>query len=190
MLPVLFVSGVALAATAPPKQPVGGGVVKLNNGCAHCLPPALRLLAEMARPCRLSFPAVSFGLQVYDDATATQLTTMALGVGYRNFFSSVLAGNQQGFGAAIKASSVPRSEIFICGSVNTGSGACTGTADCKTQTAAGCQTNLQAIGVDYLDMSKHLLLPAIAALRAKDTYTQTARKRGRERERGPCEHAI
>ena len=104
--------------------------------------------------CRLSFPAVSFGLQVYDDSTATQLTTMALGVGYRNFFSSVLAGNQQGFGAAIKASSIPRSEIFICGSVNTGNDACTGTADCKTQTAAGCQTNLQDIGVDYLDMSE------------------------------------
>ena len=93
-------------------------------------------------------------LQVYDDGTATQLTTMALGVGFRNFFSSVLAGNQQGFGAAIKATSVPRSEIFICGSVNTGSGACSGTADCKTQTAAGCQTNLQDIGVDYLDMSE------------------------------------
>jgi diketogulonate reductase-like aldo/keto reductase len=105
-------------------------------------------------PPRLSFPVVSFGLQVYDDGTATQLTTMALGVGFRNFFSSVLAGNQQGFGAAIKATSVPRSEIFICGSVNTGSGACSGTADCKTQTAAGCQTNLQDIGVDYLDMSE------------------------------------
>ena len=31
----------------------------------------------MARPCRLSFPAVSFGLQVYDDATATQPTRSA-----------------------------------------------------------------------------------------------------------------
>ena len=47
---------------------------------------------------------------------------------------------------------VDRSELFICGSVNTGSGACSGTADCKSQTAAGCAQNLQDTGLDYLDM--------------------------------------
>merc|ERR1719487_1014608 len=106
--------------------------VKLNNG--------------------LSFPSVSFGLQVYDDGTAEDLTTIALQAGIRNFFSSVLAGNQRGFGRAIANTSVPRSEIFICGSVNTGGGACSGKGDCKTQTASGCETNLQDIGVKQLDM--------------------------------------
>ena len=88
------------AAALPAAAAPGGAAVKLNNA--------------------LEFPVVSFGLQVYDDATAQSLTTMALGVGVRNFFSSVLAGNQQGFGAAIKATKVPRKELFICGSVNTG----------------------------------------------------------------------
>jgi hypothetical protein len=90
------------AAALPAAAAPGGAAVKLNNA--------------------LEFPVVSFGLQVYDDATAQSLTTMALGVGVRNFFSSVLAGNQQGFGAAIKATKVPRKELFICGSVNTGNG--------------------------------------------------------------------
>ena len=38
---------------------------------------------------------ISFGLQVYDDDTAEKLTTLALEAGIRNYFSSVLAGNQQ-----------------------------------------------------------------------------------------------
>jgi asparagine synthetase A len=44
-----------------------------------------------------AFPLASFGLQVYDDDTAYRLTLTALEVGYRNFFASVLAGNQRGF---------------------------------------------------------------------------------------------
>ena len=44
-----------------------------------------------------TFPLASFGLQIYDDDTAFRLTLMALEVGYRNFFASVLAGNQKGF---------------------------------------------------------------------------------------------
>lgn len=99
----------------------------------------------------LSFPVVSFGLQVYDDDTAYEYTSIALKSGIRNFFSSVLAGNQAGFGRAIASSTVPRPEIFICGSVNTGQGGCSGYSDCLTQTAQGCQDNLQAINVTYLD---------------------------------------
>ncbi len=44
-----------------------------------------------------AFPLASFGLQIYDDNTAFRLTLMALEAGYRNFFASVLAGNQKGF---------------------------------------------------------------------------------------------
>lgn len=65
----------------------------------------------------VAFPTASFGLQVYDDTTAEKLTSLALEVGYRNFFASVLAGNQKGFARAIKASGVARDELFICGSV-------------------------------------------------------------------------
>jgi len=43
------------------------------------------------------FPLASFGLQVYNDDTAYKLTLTALETGFRNFFASVLAGNQRGF---------------------------------------------------------------------------------------------
>ncbi len=50
----------------------------------------------------LHFPKVSFGLQVYSDDTAEQLTKIAIDAGIRNFFSSVLAGNQVGFGRGVQ----------------------------------------------------------------------------------------
>ena len=55
--------------------------------------------------------------RIYDDSTAYKLTLTALECGYRNFFASVLAGNQKGFARAIKDSNVPREDLYICGSV-------------------------------------------------------------------------
>lgn len=60
-----------------------------------------------------AFPLASFGLQIYNDELAYKLTLTALEVGYRNFFASVLAGNQKGFARAIKDSGVPRDELYI-----------------------------------------------------------------------------
>mmetsp|Transcript_16703 Transcript_16703/g.32510 ORF Transcript_16703/g.32510 Transcript_16703/m.32510 type:complete len:289 (-) Transcript_16703:3-869(-) len=101
----------------------------------------------------LKFPSVSFGLQVYDDTTAQNYTRIAIQAGVRNFFASVLAGNQVGFGKGVKSMSgvVPRKELFVCGSVNSG-GSCSGFEDCKAKTAQGCKTNLQDLGMEYLDM--------------------------------------
>lgn len=52
-------------------------------------------------PGDVNFPLASFGLQIYDDETAYKLTLLALEKGYRNFFASVLAGNQRGFARKI-----------------------------------------------------------------------------------------
>lgn len=98
------------------------------------------------------FPLVSFGLQVYDDATAYKLTLLALETGYRNFFASVLAGNQKGFAKAVKDSGIPRSELFICGSVV--SNRAQGYEAAKTATTKGWKRNLEAFAagdVTYLD---------------------------------------
>tara|TARA_B100000513_G_scaffold186420_1_gene108144 strand:+ start:300 stop:1016 length:717 start_codon:yes stop_codon:yes gene_type:complete len=100
-----------------------------------------------------SFPLASFGLQVYDDATAEKLTTLALQEGYRNFFASVLAGNQRGFARAVKASGIPRAELFICGSVV--SNRAQGYDAALKATQRGCQANLEAFAagdIKYLDM--------------------------------------
>mmetsp|Transcript_118110 Transcript_118110/g.280423 ORF Transcript_118110/g.280423 Transcript_118110/m.280423 type:complete len:347 (+) Transcript_118110:39-1079(+) len=122
-----------LSAGAPPAIAAGGDVVLLKNG--------------------LKFPKASFGLQIYGDDVAQQLTQTSLSLGYRNFFASVLAGNQKGFAKGFQASGVPREEVFICGSVV--SNRAKGYKSAYKATKKGCQENLQefaAGGITYLDM--------------------------------------
>ena len=98
------------------------------------------------------FRLVSFGLQVYDDETARKNTLIALDAGVRNFFASVLAGNQIGFAKAIKESGIPREELYICGSVV--SNRAKGFDAAYKSTAQGCEENMKAFavgGIDYLD---------------------------------------
>lgn len=100
-----------------------------------------------------SFPLASFGLQVYDDDTAYRLTLTALEVGYRNFFASVLAGNQKGFARAVKASGIPRDELYICGTVL--SNRVDGDQAAYKKTKQGCLENMSAMAagnIDKLDM--------------------------------------
>ena len=120
-------------AAAPLANLVGGERVKLSNGAA--------------------FPLASFGLQVYDDETARQLTLVALEVGYRNFFASVLARNQRGFAKAVRESDVPRSDIYICGSVLSNSARGYDAAFALSE--RGCKDNTNAMkagSIEKLDM--------------------------------------
>ena len=101
----------------------------------------------------LFFPLASFGLQIYDDDTAEQLTLLALEAGYRNFFASVLARNQVGFARAVKRSGIKRDELFICGSVVSNRAIDEEAAYKFTQ--QGCRENMEAFGagnIDQLDM--------------------------------------
>eukprot|EP00527_Entomoneis_sp_CCMP2396_P002566 CAMPEP_0198140840 /NCGR_PEP_ID=MMETSP1443-20131203/3929_1 /TAXON_ID=186043 /ORGANISM="Entomoneis sp., Strain CCMP2396" /LENGTH=372 /DNA_ID=CAMNT_0043803375 /DNA_START=121 /DNA_END=1239 /DNA_ORIENTATION=- len=98
------------------------------------------------------FPLASFGLQIYDDTTAYRLTTTALKSGYRNFFSSVLTGNQRGFAKAIQDSGIARKDLYICGSVV--SNRVQGFENAYKATEKGWKANMQAFGagnIDYLD---------------------------------------
>ncbi|CAE7223280.1 unnamed protein product [Symbiodinium pilosum] len=101
----------------------------------------------------LKFPKASFGLQVYSDETAERLTQMAIDVGYRNFFASVLAGNQKGFARGVQKSGISRDELFICGSVL--SNLAQDFEDGYLTTKKGCAQNLEALaegGITELDM--------------------------------------
>jgi diketogulonate reductase-like aldo/keto reductase len=121
----------ATAATAPAFSAQPG--FKLNTG--------------------VNFPSASFGLQIYDDDTAYKLTRLALDVGYRNFFASVLARNQRGFARAVKDSGVPREDLFICGSVL--SNRVQGYDAAFKLSKRGCEQNMEAFaagGLDYIDM--------------------------------------
>jgi len=99
------------------------------------------------------FPLASFGLQVYDDETAYRLTTTALKVGFRNFFASVLAGNQRGFARAVRDSGIPRDQLYICGSVL--SNRKLGFDAAYKKTKQGCAENMAAFktgDINQLDM--------------------------------------
>jgi diketogulonate reductase-like aldo/keto reductase len=98
------------------------------------------------------FPLASFGLQIYDDNTAYKLTLTALECGYRNFFASVLAGNQRGFAKAVRESGIPRSELYICGSVV--SNRVSGFDAAYKETTKGWKKNMEAFAagnIEYLD---------------------------------------
>ena len=118
------------AAPALAKVSAGGPSVKLCDGT--------------------QFPVASFGLQVYDDEAAYKYTTLALECGYRNFFASVLAGNQKGFGKAVRNSGIPRDELYICGSVL--SNRARGEEAAFQSTRRGCDANFRDLNVGKLDM--------------------------------------
>lgn len=100
------------------------------------------------------FPLASFGLQIYDNDKAYQLTLTALETGYRNFFASVLAGNQKGFARAIRDSNIPLSDLYICGTVL--SNRAQGYKASYTKTIKGCEENINVMSqfgnIQKLDM--------------------------------------
>ena len=117
--------------------------------------PTINLSSPSALPAK-PFPLASFGLQIYDNDAAYKLTTIALKAGYRNFFASVLAGNQKGFAQAIRDSDIPRDELYICGTVL--SNRARSYKDAYDKTEKGCMENLSVMNknsngkIDYLDM--------------------------------------
>lgn len=117
--------------------------------------PAIDLPSTSPLPTK-KFPLASFGLQIYDNDTAYKLTTTALQAGYRNFFASVLAGNQKGFAQAIRDSNIPREQLYICGTVL--SNRAKGYKDAFEKTERGCLDNLNVMNrnsngkIGYLDM--------------------------------------
>jgi len=140
----------ASAAAAALGTMTAGGIIIPNAPMAQAAVDTINPIATLSDGSK--FPLASFGLQVYDDDTAYKLTLTALECGYRNFFASVLAGNQKGFAKAIKESNVPREELYICGSVV--SNRASGFDGAKQATTKGWKRNMEAFGVggiDYLD---------------------------------------
>jgi len=106
--------------------------VKLNNG--------------------VDMPILSFAAQVWDSSTCQRATNDALEAGFRYVWSSALIGSdcQRAQSAAIQASSVPISKVFVAGTVNTGS--CSGSDDCYQQTKSGAQSQFDILKKNPLDM--------------------------------------
>ena len=60
-----------------------------------------------------SIPQLGFGVFKVDDDTAERAVTTALEVGYRLVDTAKLYGNEAGVGRAIRASGIPREEVYV-----------------------------------------------------------------------------
>jgi 2,5-diketo-D-gluconate reductase A len=92
-----------------------------------------------------NIPQLGFGVFKVDPDETTRIVSDALEVGYRHLDTAAIYGNEAGVGAAIAASAVPRSELFVTTKLwNSEQG---------TQSAFGAfEASLEKLGLDYVDL--------------------------------------
>merc|ERR1719160_934619 len=95
---------------------------------------------------------MALGVNMWDASTCKSATTHALNVGIRNIWSSELVGHacQAAQAEAIKASGVARADIFLAGTVNSGS--CSNNEGCYKMTKRLSEAQYQVLAEDTLDM--------------------------------------
>jgi diketogulonate reductase-like aldo/keto reductase len=100
----------------------------------------------------VDMPVMSFAAQTWSSAVCKSATTDAISAGFRFIWSSALIGEtcQEAQGEAIAASPVDRSDLFISGTVNTGS--CSGFDTCNQQTGQEANAQFTILKQDTLDM--------------------------------------
>lgn len=89
-----------------------------------------------------------FGLGTYKSAPGAEVehsVQTALELGYRSIDTASMYDNEQGVGVGLRASGVPREEVFLTTKVwNTEQG--------YDNTLAACDRSLEKLGTDYLDL--------------------------------------
>ena len=61
----------------------------------------------------IEIPKLGLGTWFIDDDGAAGAVLAAVGVGYRNFDTAQAYGNERGVGEGVRASGVPRDELFV-----------------------------------------------------------------------------
>lgn len=90
-----------------------------------------------------SIPQLGFGVFKVDPAETTRIVTDALEVGYRHIDTAAIYGNEEGVGAAIASSGIPRDELFITTKLWN---------DRQTDAQAAFDESLDKLGLDYVDL--------------------------------------
>jgi 2,5-diketo-D-gluconate reductase A len=103
----------------------------------------------------VAIPQLGFGVyQVPPEDTAEAVRT-ALEVGYRHIDTAEMYGNEKGVGEGIRASGVPREEVFVTSKLNNGFHA-------REDALRAFDGTLEALGADYVDLFLvHWPLPGI-----------------------------
>lgn len=88
-------------------------------------------------------PQLGFGVFRVDPAETTRVVSDALEVGYRHIDTAAIYGNEEGVGAALQASGIPRDDLFITTKLwNTH----------HTNAQEAIDASLEKLGLDYVDL--------------------------------------
>ena len=92
-----------------------------------------------------TIPQLGFGVFKVDQAETERVVSTALEVGYRHIDTAAVYGNEEGVGAAIAASGIPREEIFVTTKL--------WNADQGSDSARrALETSLGKLGLDSVDL--------------------------------------
>lgn len=90
-----------------------------------------------------TIPQLGYGVFKIDPEQTEEMVAEALKVGYRHIDTAAIYGNEEGVGAAIAKSGIPREELFITTKLWN---------DRHEDAEAALQESLDKLGLDYLDL--------------------------------------
>jgi 2,5-diketo-D-gluconate reductase A len=93
----------------------------------------------------VEMPVIGLGTGDLDDEAAEAVVAAGIRSGYRLIDTAYAYGNEIGVGKGVRASGVPRSELFVESKLN---GEWHGFAEAQ----AACRDSLERLGLDYLDL--------------------------------------
>ena len=91
-------------------------------------------------------PSIGFGVFLIPNSEVVAAVSTALACGYRHLDTASIYKNEEGVGEAVRASNLPRKDIFITTKIwndDQGTG----------KTKAACFASLDRLGLDYLDLA-------------------------------------
>jgi 2,5-diketo-D-gluconate reductase A len=103
--------------------------------------PSPTLLLNDGRP----MPQLGLGTYGLDDDQIKEAVVAAADIGYRLFDTAVKYGNEVGVGAGVRASGIPRDELFVTTKFD-------GDFQGDDRAVAGLDDSLRRMGLDYVDL--------------------------------------
>lgn len=130
-----------------------------------------------------SIPQVGFGTMRQKGDAGAQIVKDAIEVGYRHIDTAANYGNEEDVGRGIKASGIPRSELFVVTKVWT-----TNLNEGVLQKSA--EESLQRLGLDYVDLLLIHWPNASVPIKESITALCDTKKRGLTKHVGISNHTI
>ena len=120
----------------------------------------------------LKMPMVGLGVYNISERETQRVVEDALSVGYRSIDTAAMYYNEKGVGDAVKASAIPRDELFIttkiCDSCYT-----------REETLRSVDHSMKLLGLDYVDlMLIHWPVgnPTVSGIRSKNSTNKVCSK--------------